>query len=389
MQREITNNSVTLPAHGILICSNGVKTLHNFAYGASKADVSKKVPKKWNLVQSLMDSGVTVRGFHVDADGPVLAPTVALVADLFHAAHNTSVAFPPASKKDDSSATRPALVLVSGSAAYAPALARLAQGGQDIFVACTAKDFARLHSVLPPTVRNHVLPLYMDDAFPELLRPMEHYTQDHKAWVTVAYRLREALLAAGQGKGGSAEVMSNELSGPLRTCGVLPFMAARSMGPRQLFSAFPSLFTVHRGPNGSFSVSAQGSPPPLEAALEGIEQQEVTREPRHVHSITSDSASLEADAHAALDDAMAAVTGDAAGTTAGEHASVSFEEIDVELLMSSAAEKGFIENNKLNKKNLYALLSKCGAPAKSRMTKPQLQACLAEHLELVAQKITE
>ena len=384
------------------LCRSGVKTLHNFAYGASKADVSKKMSKKWNLVQSLMDSGVTVRGFHIDADGPVLAPTVALVADLFHAAHNTSVAFPSASKKDDNSSNNHALVLVSGSAAFAPALARLAQGGQDVFVACTAKDFARLHAVLPPTVRNHVLPLYMDDAFPELLRPVEHYTSDEAAWVTVAYRLREAVAAAA--KGGAAEVSSSELSAPLRASGVLPFMAARSMGPRQLFSAFPSLFSVHRGPNGSFSVSAQTSPPPLDQALQGVQPSESQREPKHVHSITSD-APEEADegSQAAIDDAMAAVAASsssaqsteeraaaaAAAGTASVGDSVSFEEIDMELLLASAAEQGFIENSKANKKNLYTLLVKCDAPAKSRMTKPQLQECLAQNLELVAQKLTQ
>ncbi len=342
-----------------------------------------------------MDSGVTVRGFNVDSDGPVLTPTVALVADLFHAAHNTSVAFASTNKKEASSeSAAPALVLVSGSAAYAPALARLAQGGQDVFVACTAKDFARLHAILPPTVRNHVLPLYMDDAFPEMLRPVEHYTSNEKAWIAAAYRLHGALASTIKASS-KTEVQSSDLSGPLRTCGVLPFMTARSIGPRQLFSAFPSLFSVNRGPNGAFSVSAKSDPPSLDEALAGVPDANTDREPKHVHSITSDVPLHEHSTDAAIDDAMASVAEAATPPPTPQKGggdstqAVNFEEIDIELLMSSAAAKGLVENSKFNKKNLYTLLSKCGAPAKSRMTKPQLQECLAENLEMVASQLVD
>jgi hypothetical protein len=72
-----------------------------------------------------------------------------------------------------------------------------------------------------------------------------------------------------------------------------------------------------------------------------------------------------------------------ADAAAQKPVTIEYDDIDTDKLLAFAESTGVLKNSKPIKGNLYLLLKASGASATSRMTKPELQECLAKDLEKV------
>lgn len=358
-----------------------IQSIQHAGYSSS-APGGTKVPVHRNVSTALQEAGVLMRDFKVDTDGPVLAPAIALTSDLFHTAFQPELALAGTSKADPA----PALILVSGSASYAPAVARLAQAGRDVFVAATAQDVSRLHAVLPPAARSHILPIHLDDVFPELLQPLALLKEKGPLLQAAMWRLHQELLCAG------GKVPSSELHSHLTAAGLRPFMSARKCGARQLVELFPEYFALRQEGAGTYTVQAKAS-----AKAPTVEP--VSPKTTGLAGLAAAGAGAPAGGAKTAAPPAPAAKPPAAKPPAAKPAA---EQVDVEDAapakrvspervadaLNLAREQGLMQEAGVNRRSLYKLMSVCGVPdVKSRMSRAELDNLLAEHFELVEKQL--
>eukprot|EP01138_Halocafeteria_seosinensis_P015164 gb/GECG01015477.1/.p1 GENE.gb/GECG01015477.1/~~gb/GECG01015477.1/.p1 ORF type:complete len:576 (+),score=95.09 gb/GECG01015477.1/:1-1728(+) len=209
------------------------------------SNLSRPSNANLDILRALGEQQFLIRNFPVGPNTPVCVPAVAFTADLLHACSLQG------SEHID------AAVAMLGSPSFLPALTRAVSANKTVFLATLEEDYKRLLPVMPAPLKERILPLFIDELFPKLLRPIAEWKQSGRSKREIALHLHKYMYD----NFGEKAISSVDMADHLLEANLLADIRKYGGSLRKLIVANDDLFEVATPGSGHmYSIKPRPSP---------------------------------------------------------------------------------------------------------------------------------